>query len=574
MDLSDTHTLTPTLSSTSLSGGGAASGALLTALSSALSVTSLDPATGDGSGQYQWDFALDNSLVQSLGEGDFVTAVYEIEIADNHGASDTQQVTITVTGTNDVPVIGGVATGAVTEDADPLTLDVAGALTITEWMPGDQVYAQASTPGNHGYGTFTLDAAGNWTYSADNTQAAIQGLAVGESVTDSFTATSSDGTASQLVTVTITGTNDQIVITSGSQSGAAIEIADLAPGENTDSHSANGTVTFADVDLADTHTASFVPQDTGYRGSFVLASVDQNADAVGWAFDIDDADLDDLAAGQVLTQHYDVTVDDGHGSTATQTVTITLTGSNDAPVLSTETSALLRASVSGSGQEANGYTGGSVISPDGELVAFQSFATNLTAADADSDLDVLAKNMATGAVARVSTNQAGDHVNNDVDVGTPWAISADNNLVLFTSDQTLSPDDDSQSGVGPAGLDQSDVYIKNLSTGAVTLVNTDQSGVHQIQLNAQYADMSDDGSVVVFTTSDFSFWSGDGHVMVKNLMTGELTEVDRAADGTLANQSAFTESLGISADGTKVMFASPATNLVAGILAASTSRST
>ena len=61
------------------------------------------------------------------------------------------------------------------------------------------------------YGTFTLAADGTWTYTADNTQPAIQQLGASASVTDSFTAVSSDGTA-QLVTVTIHGTNDAAVI--------------------------------------------------------------------------------------------------------------------------------------------------------------------------------------------------------------------------------------------------------------------------------------------------------------------------------------------------------------------------
>src|SRR2546429_8654663 len=56
--------------------------------------------------------------------------------------------------------------------------------------------------GSNGYGSFTLDAAGNWTYTAADGQTAIQQLGAGQSITDSFTAVSSDGTASQLVTVT------------------------------------------------------------------------------------------------------------------------------------------------------------------------------------------------------------------------------------------------------------------------------------------------------------------------------------------------------------------------------------
>ena len=36
-----------------------------------------------------------------------------------------------------------------------------------------------------------------------------------------------------------------------------------------------------------------------------------------------------MAAGQSVVEHYTVTVDDGHGSTATKVVTITITGTND-----------------------------------------------------------------------------------------------------------------------------------------------------------------------------------------------------------------------------------------------------
>ena len=85
---------------------------------------------------------------------------------------------------------------------------------------------QAIDGGLYGHGTFTLDASGNWTYTADDSQTAIQQLGAGQSITDSFTAVSSDGTASQLVTVTIHGTNDVPVIT-GTSTGSVTE--DVAP---------------------------------------------------------------------------------------------------------------------------------------------------------------------------------------------------------------------------------------------------------------------------------------------------------------------------------------------------------
>ncbi len=57
-----------------------------------------------------------------------------------------------------------------------------------------------------------IDVNGAWTYTLDNTDAAVQALNVGDTLTDSFTATTIDGT-SQVVTLTITGANDAAVIT-------------------------------------------------------------------------------------------------------------------------------------------------------------------------------------------------------------------------------------------------------------------------------------------------------------------------------------------------------------------------
>ncbi len=91
---------------------------------------------------------------------------------------------------------------------------------------------------------------------------------------------------------------------------------------------------FSDVDVTDTHTARFTAQETGYRGAFSIeqpTSTDATTTgAVAWSFEVADAAIDDLAAGQTLTQSYEVTVDDGNGGTATKTVTVTITGTDDA----------------------------------------------------------------------------------------------------------------------------------------------------------------------------------------------------------------------------------------------------
>src|SRR3989475_2001833 len=123
-----------------------------------------------------------------------------------------------VTGTNDAPVIGGVSTGAVTEDG-PLT--AGGALTITDVDSGQNHFlavAPASLIGT--YGTFTFNpSTGLWGYTLNNQ--AAESLPTGQVAHDTLTVTSVDGTASQLINVSITSTNDAPFVQDGVQSKVA-----------------------------------------------------------------------------------------------------------------------------------------------------------------------------------------------------------------------------------------------------------------------------------------------------------------------------------------------------------------
>src|SRR5258708_7640307 len=103
---------------------------------------------------------------------------------------------------------------------------------------------------------------------------------------------------------------------------------------------ATGLITFTDADVTDVHTVvSLVPQGTGYLGSLTLGTLADSTGgvtgSVAWTFSVPDHALDFLAAGQTLVQSYVVTIGDGHGlaSRASQTITVTLTGTNDVPVL-------------------------------------------------------------------------------------------------------------------------------------------------------------------------------------------------------------------------------------------------
>ncbi|MDJ0830713.1 MAG: DUF4347 domain-containing protein, partial [Desulfobacterales bacterium] len=105
------------------------------------------------------------------------------------------------------PAVGGDDTGAVTEDVGVAggNISDAGTLTVTDPDAGESSFVAETIMGTHG--SLDIDGTGNWTYTADNSQAAIQGLNTGDNLTDLFLVTTADGTT-QRVTITINGADE------------------------------------------------------------------------------------------------------------------------------------------------------------------------------------------------------------------------------------------------------------------------------------------------------------------------------------------------------------------------------
>ena len=186
----------------------------------------IDPSTG------VWSYALDNGLAttQGLYEGQVVTETFTATVTANHGATDTQTVTITINGTNDAPDItstsGPAVAGSVTEaglaidDTTPVTGPASASGTLTSSDVDSDASAVWSITTSSAYGTMAIDpSTGVWSYALDNGLATTQGLYEGQVVTETFTATVTDNhgaTDTQTVTITINGTNDAPDITSTS----------------------------------------------------------------------------------------------------------------------------------------------------------------------------------------------------------------------------------------------------------------------------------------------------------------------------------------------------------------------
>ena len=298
-----------------------------------------------------------------------LTQSYDITVDDGNGGTDTTTVTVTITGTNDAPVIDSAAaivdftesvapsaysaSGTIAfSDVDTLDSHVVtrGALNVTGTRPnGDPIPhdPQGITAADIALleSALVVNADGTWSFDVAATDQ-IERLSEGFTIelTSLITVTDDSGAAidtdTQLLTITITGTNDAPEVLSSVTSGAVTEIVDLAAGETVDTLTTTGTVEFRDIDQANVHTVSVTDLGTGYRGGMSAEVTtettgfgNQNNGVVDWQFDIADAAIDDLAAGQVLTQSYELTITDTDGGTTTETVTVTITGTNDAPII-------------------------------------------------------------------------------------------------------------------------------------------------------------------------------------------------------------------------------------------------
>ena len=269
------------------------------------------------SGVWTYTLSETNSAVQALNVGDTLTDTFKVTTIDGTA----QVVTITITGANDAAVISGTTTGAVIEAGSnvPGTPTATGTLTDTDADNTPNTFTAVSSPtaSAGGYGTFTMTAAGVWVYTLNNASTAVQALNVGDTLTDTFTVTTIDGTA-QVVTITITGGNDAAVI-SGATTGSVTE-AGAAPGTPT----ASGTLTDTDVDNPP-NTFAAVNSPTASAGGY--GTFTMTATGV-WTYRLDDTNsvVQALDVGDTLTDTFTVTAVDG----TAQQVTITIQGASDA----------------------------------------------------------------------------------------------------------------------------------------------------------------------------------------------------------------------------------------------------
>ena len=474
VDLDDNdHTVSATLVSSGVDTGAA----IPATLESYLTLGPVTKAGGDSTGTVTYDFTAPDDDFDYLADGEDLVLTYTVTIDDQTaGGTDTADIVVTITGSNDRPVLsvvgGNDVIGAVAEDDTAPNLTDTGTITLTDVDLTDThtvaVAINSTTPSagvTVDAPTQTLlDAAltanvstaatgtgtGEVTWNFEIANSAAQFLAEGETITVVYdvtvtddSTTANDASAVQQVTVTLTGTNDAPDITVEAGDSDAETLVESLGADSTGVFlSTTGTLSLEDIDVTDTVDATKgldasivtggsgnganTPSDAALNAMFTVTSANPQIDgssttaSIGWEFDSDPSAFDYLGANQTQTIQYTITAEDDSGTgndTDTQTVTITIQGTNDGPTLD------LDANDSSGAATATGYDG--TFTENGGAVAIVD--TDSAIADVDQDATI---NLATITLANAQVGDTLDFATIGLPVGVVGAYDGSGTATL------------------------------------------------------------------------------------------------------------------------------------------------
>ncbi|WP_263834095.1 Ig-like domain-containing protein, partial [Sulfurospirillum oryzae] len=295
----------------------------------------------------QYEYVLNNldSRVDGLDTKETLTETFTYVVTDEHGATSTSTLSITINGTNDAPTIftstgnwfnandtvdesalangthqkgttalayGTFTIGDVDGLDDIKSISVAGK---TFNVSSDNNFADLvgqTVATEHGEVTIASYSHGTFNYTYALTSATMDVKFVTE--TDSFKVIVSDGDKSDSATVTVNITDDAPIVTKDAQT------------TNEDVASISGNVLDNDKVGAD-GVGSVVFDHT--KGTYGTLSYDSKTGAYTYT---PNANAQTLAQGDSVQEKFTYTLTDGDGDKASSTLTITVTGNNDAPV--------------------------------------------------------------------------------------------------------------------------------------------------------------------------------------------------------------------------------------------------
>ncbi|WP_394727358.1 VCBS domain-containing protein [Altererythrobacter sp. GH1-8] len=294
------------------------------------------------------------AVVATDTDGSPANASLDIRVIDDIAAANADSDSVT----EDGPLVadGNVLTGTGGNDANDTdgVADVAGAdgATVTGVAAGNvgaDVDGNVATAVTGNYGSITIDSNGDYVYTLDNDNPAVQGLNGTESLSEVFTYTITDGdgdTATTTVTIVINGQDDPVVINGLDGQGAEeiVDEDDLADGSSpdepaltqggtfsVDSPDGLSTLTVGGVEIFDgsvVYPVEIVGEYGTVRITGVTPTTDDNGDVisieVAYEYVLGDNTLDHSpATGEdPLTDSFEVIATDSDGSTSTASLDV------------------------------------------------------------------------------------------------------------------------------------------------------------------------------------------------------------------------------------------------------------
>lgn len=213
-----------------------------------------------------------------------------------------------------------------------------------------------------------------------------------------------------------------------------------------------------------------------------------------------------------------------------------------------QANAVERISVATGGGQGNSQSRFAAISGNGRYVVFTSDATNLVASDSNGAADIFLRDRVLGTTTRISNQSNGSQSSA---ASYEANISGDGSRIVFASLGHLLPNSGYQN-----------CYLLDRTASTLQILDLLPNGQPATTCNSASIDYA--GTHIALVSGD-PLETGDVNhfdVYVRNLLAGSTTRVSRAAGGGFSNASS--SNARISGDGSRVIFASGATNLVSG----------
>ncbi|MBX5177028.1 DUF4082 domain-containing protein [Rhizobium lentis] len=310
---------------------GTTSGTLGSALTGAYGSLVLN-----ASGAYSYAINENNATVQALRQStNTLSDVFSYTMRDSAGATATANLTITIHGANDAPVLAVQTTtqNATVGSAFSFTLPTT---TFTDVDSGDTLAYAATAADGTALPSWLSFNASTRTFSGTPTTSGTYGVKV--------TATDLGGLAANETFNIAVSTSGNTTPTAVADTGDATEKGGVANGSGGVAASGNVLTNDTDPDTGDTKTVTAVRFGTtsgtlgsaltGAYGSLVLNA----SGAYSYAINENNATVQALRQStNTLSDVFSYTMRDSAGATATANLTITIHGANDAPVLAVQT---------------------------------------------------------------------------------------------------------------------------------------------------------------------------------------------------------------------------------------------